>query len=127
VVDLVYDVKVREKDTVKVPFVLRDEDALAIPLANLTTITVTLTEKQENATVNGRTTTSIKNVNGGFIHATDGSGFWLMDPADNTIVNAGTDFGQLELHVLLVEFLYQATKKGSASFVIAVERIRNRS
>ena len=115
---------VREKDTVRVPFTLFDELGAGIPLASMNALTVTVTERQEGGYVNGRNATSILNANGGAFDASGGTGYWLMTPTDNTIVNGGTQYGEEEIHDILFQFTYSVTKRGSVSLVLAVKRIK---
>lgn len=121
------DLSVREKDTVKIPFTLFDETGAGIALASLDSLTIKVNEEQENTVVNGRNGVSIKNANGGVVDVSGGTGYWLMDPLDNSIVNAATPFGEEETHVLLFEFVYSTTKQGSIEYRIGVERVRNRA
>jgi hypothetical protein len=100
---------------------LAAEDGTPIPLANITTITLTLydvaTGKVPAGIINSRNAVSIKNVNGGTI--ADGGGTFKLTAADNAMVSTTA---QSELHAALVEFTCTDGTAGWALERFAVER-----
>lgn len=87
------------------------------PLANadtvLTALTLTLYEQRSRAVINGRSATSIFNVNGGTV--TSGGAFTLrLDPADMACVLAGS----AEVHVALIEWTWGTPMQGGKHEII---------
>lgn len=76
-----------------------------IPLANMTTITLTLYKKSDGSIINGRNDSDIKNATIGTYHATSGLLTVNFVPADMAII---TDTWAVEEHVALIEWTYTA-------------------
>ncbi|MCP4200655.1 MAG: hypothetical protein GY769_01815 [bacterium] len=86
---------------------IRDADGVAIPLAQLTTIALTLYNVADNSIINSRDAQDVKNTNNVTIHATSGLLTWLIQEADNPIVDpVAFPIGESEPHVALFEFTY---------------------
>lgn len=115
---------IKEKQSLKLNFTIIDEDGNPITLANLNALTVTVWNKDTAAIINSRTNVDIKNANGGFFHATDGTGYWVMTPAD-AAVSSSLAYEAEELHVVLFQYTYNTTKRGSQEHYVYVERVRN--
>lgn len=102
-----------------VTMTVRDTDGVAIPLASMTTITLTL--KKSGNPINERDAQSILNANGGTYHATSGLLSIVLTPDDNIMVGAG----DVERHSALVEFTYASgQKEDSFPFFVDVTKVR---
>jgi hypothetical protein len=103
-----------------VSMTVSDTDGVVIPLASMTTITLTLSDEKTGAIINSRDAQSILNVNGGAFHATSGLLSIIFTPADNVLV--GTK--PVERHRALVEFTYASgTKADAYPFAIDVTAV----
>lgn len=98
---------VQEKTTIKITGRLVDESAAVLAAASLTTLTVTLYDKETGAIINLRDDTNILNTNGGTVDA-NGNLAWTMDPADNPISDATL---HIEKHIALFEWTWTAGAK----------------
>ena len=85
---------------------LKDSDDVAIPLANLTTIVLTLYNVDDDSIINSRDVQDVKNANNVTIHATSGLLTWAMQADDNAIVSTSVAIGSREQHKALFEFTY---------------------
>jgi len=114
---------VRENSTALVSGMqLQDENGSPVGSSSLTSITLTLYDKYTGEMLNNRNEQNILNANGVTID-TDGFISWLMDPADNRIVNAE---GRPEDHVALFEWSWASgTKKGNAELILQVLAVEN--
>jgi hypothetical protein len=80
---------------------IEDENGVAIPSANITSITLTLYDRETGDIINNRD--GIGSAPSGVtIHATSGLLTWLMEFADNVIVTADS---VVEHHKALFEFV----------------------
>ena len=100
---------VPEKSTHRMTMTLLDELGVAVPLSAIDTATLTLYARDEPAQpiINSVDDTNIKNTGRGTIHATSGLLTLVLDPLDNSILNAAND---LEWHRCLIEVGYSSTK-----------------
>ena len=102
---------VPEKSTgPRITLTLVDETGAAVPLAAITTATLTLYARDEASLpiINSVDHLNIKNDGvRGTIHATSGLLTLLLQPNDNAIVNSAND---LEWHRLLLEINYSGTQ-----------------
>lgn len=74
---------------------------VVVPLASLTTLTVSLFDATTAGIINSRTAQSVLNANQGTYHATSGLFTWAMIPADNVIVGtAGDEVHVAEFHAI---------------------------
>jgi hypothetical protein len=85
---------------------LEDSSGTAIPLANLTTITLTLYDVASGDIINSRNDQNVLNQNNITIHATSGLLTWTMQAADNAILDDDLDW---EHHRALFEFVFSGT------------------
>ncbi len=104
-----------ERTTQRITFTVQDESAVAIPGANLTTLTVTLYDQDTEAIINSVDDRDILNTGGGTVDSS-GNGVWTMDPADNQIVGAK----DIEFHIALFEWTYGATGQGRQTVKLEV-------
>lgn len=101
-----------------VSMTVKDTDGVAIPLASMTTIKLTL-QTMDGDVVNSRDAQNVKNANGGTYADTSGLLSIILTPADNAIVGEA----DLERHSALIEFAYASgTKADSFPFYIDVTR-----
>lgn len=100
---------VPELSTQRITMTLVDETGAAVPLAAITTATLTLYARDEPAQpiINSVDHVNIKNTGRGTIHATSGLLTLVLDPADNAIIDGTND---LEWHRCLIEVGYSSTK-----------------
>ena len=82
---------------------LKDELGVPVPLASIGTAQVWLDNEATGATINSRSAQSVKNVNGGTIHATSGAFTLALGPLDNPIVNSAL---RKERHLVTLKFSY---------------------
>jgi len=85
---------------------LEDSAGTAIPLANLTTITLTLYDVVSGDIINSREDQDVKSTNNVTINATSGLLTWTMQAADNPISDTTLDW---EHHRALFEFTFSGT------------------
>lgn len=113
---------VAEQTTMRITATLVDEAGAAIPSAGLTTLTLTLYNR-DSATqeiVNSVNAVDILNTGRGTVHASSGLLTIVLEPADNTIINATND---LEWHRALIQGTYAA---GAKAFRYEIEfQVRN--
>ena len=102
------DTDIPEESSQRINFTVVDEDGVGIPAASLTSLTVTLYNKRDEAVINSRTDLDILNVNGGIV-GVDGVGSWLMTPDDNPILVTNSKW---EHHIALFEWAWGSGKKG---------------
>lgn len=91
---------------------IKDETGTVIPLASLTTLTLTLYNKATGAIINSRNAQNVKNANNVTVHATSGLVTWSAKPADNPIIDTTLDAGETEEHVALFEWTYNSGADG---------------
>ena len=85
---------------------LEDSDGTAIPLANITAITLPLYDVSDGSIINEREDQNVKNTNNVTIAATSGLLTWNMQADDNPIVDTTLAVGDREHHKALFEFTY---------------------
>jgi hypothetical protein len=108
---------VRERATAKYTATLQDENGTVIPLADLTTLKLTLYDKQTDEIINSRDEQGVLNENDVTFHATSGLLTWTMKPADNVIIGSAPR----EEHIALFEWTYAAGAKAghhAASIIV---------
>jgi len=109
-----------ERATTLITATLKDELGVVIPAAGLTTLTLTIYEKETLAIVNAVTDTNILNTGRGTVGA-NGLLTLTLDPLDNQIVSTA---GPLEeRHILLIEFTYGAGKAGRHEIEVTVRNL----
>lgn len=85
---------------------LKDLAGTPLPLANLTSITLTYYVVADGSTINSRNDQDIKNTNDVTIHATNGLLTWVGQAADTTIAGTAVTAGATEHHRALFEWVY---------------------
>lgn len=104
----------RERDSVFLTANVRDETGTAIPGVNLTSLTWTLYNEKDLAVINSR-----NDVNG--VPNVDGSGVFslTLTPDDMPIIGTGVT----EYHRLLIEWMWDTTKRGSHEIRIEMSNV----
>jgi hypothetical protein len=88
---------------------LLDAAGVAIPLANINSVTLTLTNAATGAVVNSRNSQNVLNSNNVTIHATSGALTWLIQPGDTELVDSSAAY---EEHIAELTWVYETTKVG---------------
>lgn len=81
---------------------LKDQDGTAIPAAQISTLTLTLYNKEDGSIINSRNAQNVLNANGVTVHVTSGLLTWVIDGLDSPIVGV-VPFGEYEEHIALFE------------------------
>ena len=81
-------------------------DGTAIPLSELNTLTLTVTNSTDGSIVNSRNAQNVKNANNVTVHATTGAVEWEIQVADTTMVDSAASF---EEHVAVFKWTYQSS------------------
>lgn len=103
---------VAERATLLLQGTLKDEAGVAVALANLATLTLTLFTREDGQQfINGVSGTDVKNTGRGTVHATSGLVTITLEPADNQIVNTAND---LEYHRAQVKWTYGGGAKAGS-------------
>ena len=118
----------RKGRSAKYSAVLVQEDGVTpLPVASLSTLTLTLVDDATGTVINGRSSQNALNANNVTIDAS-GNLVWTMTPADNPIVGSGLAHGRCELHLATFEWTWSAgAKKGYHNVWVSVEQNRNAS
>src|SRR5262245_35761022 len=101
------DFYVNEKTTALYTATLKDELSVAIPVASVSTIPLTLYDRTTGTIINSRDHVDGKNANGVTIDS-GGNLAWTMVPADNAIIG----YWDVEEHVALFEWTLPSGKAG---------------
>ena len=99
---------VRENSTAKYTAVLKDENDVAVPAANLNTFILTLYNLADLAIINSRDDQNVLNANNVTVDSS-GNVVWIMKQLDNPIID---DTLEYETHVGLFQFTYATGTKG---------------
>lgn len=84
---------------------LKDEATnLPVPLADITSLTLTLYDLESLNIINLRDEQNILNANNVTVHATSGLLTWQTQPEDNVIVDTTLDTHAKEVHIALFEW-----------------------
>ena len=83
---------------------LKDTAGTVVPLANLTSITLTYYVVADGEAINSRNDQDVKNLNNVTIHATSGLLTWVGQSADTPM--SGVNAGATEHHRALFEWVY---------------------
>lgn len=110
--------RVNELTTAEYTATITDEDGeTPIPLADLSTVTLTLYDEASGSIINSRDDTNVKNTGPVTIHATSGLLTWTMAPADNPIVGS-VAVGGVEKHIALFEWTWDSGNKAGKHEVL---------
>lgn len=88
---------------------LKDAAGTAIPLANIVSCTLTLTNAADGSIVNSRNAQNVLNANNVTINSTTGALRWLIQPADLTLVDSSVP---VEEHIATFKWTYETNKVG---------------
>jgi hypothetical protein len=122
-------VRVNEQSSRTVQFTLKDNTNTVVPLASLSTVTLTLFDWGTYAPgaspvvgiLNSRDAQNVKNTNNVTVHATSGLVTWSMQPDDNIIVTLRR---QIERH--RAEFRFVLTSGAELDYQMEVEVVNLR-
>ena len=95
---------VNEGESCNVAIEFQDMYKAAIVKASLLTLAATLYDETTKAIINGRNAQSVLDVNGGTV-ASNGALTLRLQPLD-AVVLGSIDTGEMEAHVLLIEWTY---------------------
>jgi len=101
--------RVRERCTAKYTATIEDESGTALAAASLTTLTLTLYDRETGTIINSRSAQNVLNANNVTVSAA-GVMVWSMQPADNAIVGSPAA-GQPEIHIALFEWTWASGAK----------------
>ena len=102
---------------------ITDESETAIPLADLTAITLTLYDYTTGTVINSRTDQDVKNANDVTITSA-GVLTWNLKPADNVIVTTALHKNAHEKHVALFEYTWDSgTTAGKHELTFEVRQL----
>lgn len=96
-------IAVNEKNSCKIAGTLLDQDGVAVPLASVSSLTLTLYDRATDGIINSRNAQDIKNANGGTLHATSGAFTLTLSALDNPIVTTSTAAQAIETHYALIQ------------------------
>ncbi|MCK9568735.1 hypothetical protein M0R72_07330 [Candidatus Pacearchaeota archaeon] len=116
--------RVKEQCTAVYIATIKDENGTALTSGDLSTLTLTLYDKDTEAIINSRDSQDVLNKNGVTVGAA-GALTWVMTPDDNVIVTT-TSYapGQWESHIALFEWTWSSsTKAGKYQVQIDVEQM----
>jgi hypothetical protein len=100
-------------------FTLLDENQDPVPLSVLSSLTLTLYDRQTNTIINSRDAVSVLNVNGGTYANTSGAGTFKFAPADHVIVGTGS----VETHIALFDAIWDGPGQTHWEVVIQVSNL----
>ena len=116
---------VNEGESCNVAIEFQDMYKAAIVKASLLTLAATLYDETTKAIINGRNAQSVLDVNGGTV-ASNGALTLRLQPLDAVVVGS-VDTGEMEAHVLLIEWTYSdgvLTRTGIKDVEIKVRKVR---
>ena len=96
-------ISVNEGSTARYSTTLLKDSGAPVTSAELTTLTLTLYDKNTGNILNGRDAVNVKNVAGGTFHATTGAFEMLFNALDNAVVGAPPNTPLIERHIALFE------------------------
>ena len=102
--------RVEEKITARYKVILSDEAGAAIPLSDMTTITLTLYDDYTGTIINSRNAQNVKNTNN-VTYTEAGLLTWTLQPNDNIIVSSDVRTNSYEKHIALFEFTWDSGAK----------------
>ena len=103
---------------------LQDENLNPIASSSINTLTLTLYNEKDGEILGSRSQQTVLNTNNVTIATTAGTLTWIMQPADNEIVDATLHDGQFERHIALFEWFWNnGTRRGRHEVIIDVERV----
>jgi hypothetical protein len=103
---------------------LKDEAGVAVPLANVSTITLTLRHRFSGDIINTRSAQDVKNTNNCTFHATSGLFTWYLQPGDTPLTDATR---KIDEHLGLITITYTGTGGTRVAAHEVVIRVRNTS
>jgi hypothetical protein len=105
-----FTIEVNEETSAEYTGTIRNEAGDPLPLASINAAVLTLSDAETGAIINGKDDIDVLNANGVTIGATDGSLVWLMEPADNPILDDTIDNGGIECHLAVFKITYNTNQ-----------------
>lgn len=90
---------------------LKDEDEVALALASIDSLTLTLVNVADSSVINSRSNQDVKNDNNVTVHATSGLMTWELQPEDTVIIDTTLERDELEAHEATFKLTYATIKK----------------
>ena len=101
---------------------LKDQDGVVIAAGSLDALTLTLYNDKDGTIINSRSQQNCLNANNVTVDSSGGL-IWVMQPADNVIVDTALEPGQTEVHKGLFEWTWDTTRKGRHELQIDVTQV----
>jgi len=102
----IIDALVPQSSTSRITAVIKDEAGVAVPSANLTTLTLTLYKISNGNILNSRDDVNVLNTGGGTVDA-NGNLIMTLDPLDNILTNGRST----EEHRAMFKYTYNSGAK----------------
>jgi hypothetical protein len=126
---------VNEGSAAKYTATLNNPAGTVVILSNLTSLGLVLYNQRDGAVINSRgsrsgttyTFQNVKNLSNVSYHDTSGLMTWLMQPADNAIVDTTLAPGESETHVAVFKFVYTEGTDNYVDYhteIFEVEQVR---
>lgn len=112
--------EIKERSSALIVGVLKDENGTPLPASQIITLRATLYNLTTGTILNSRNAQDIKNVNGGSVD--ENGNFSLHLSAIDNIVEDTTIIG-FEIHMLVIEWTYGASKTGKETYELRVENL----
>ena len=109
----------KQGDSFSFTATIKDAAGTVIPLANMTSLTLTYYNEDDQSIINSRDGQNVLNLNNCTYHATTGLLTWIGQPADTTVVNSRIEE---EVHIGLFKWT-TATESGSEEVQITIENL----
>jgi hypothetical protein len=99
---------------------IKDAEGMPIPLAQITTLTLTLFDNATGSIINGRSNQDILNTNGVVVEGTSGKLTWTMSELDTTIGNTASFY---ESRIGQFVWTYGGGKRGSHEILFTIRNL----
>lgn len=112
-----------ERTSGDLTFTLKDNLGVAVPLATITSLRVTLYDRSTGTIINSRNNQDVLNANNVTVHATSGLVTWSVQPADMAVAAGSTATYQNRIALFVVKWAAD-TKERAHEIVIPIENLR---
>ena len=117
------DRRVRENTSAVYTATLKDQDGTVIAAGSLDVLTLTLYNDKDGTIINSRSEQDVLNANNVTVDSSGGL-IWVVQPADNVIVDTSLVPGQIETHYALFAWTWDSSaKQGSHGVQIDVLQV----
>lgn len=97
---------------------LKDETGVAVELADISALTLTLRDKLTRTIINSRTAQNVLNTNNVTVHATSGLVTWSIQALDVTPVNRNQPYAE---HIAEFNVTWDSTKSAKHQVALQIE------